>query len=283
MAKKKKVKKTISKTQHEVVDTKKEKPLIELNKSTAITAGIFLLIGLIVGALFVGIADTNYLKSVSDSENKVTAELKNKVTSYLNDNFMDPSMAMQGMTFVIEETDEKLGNTIGYEVFFNIDGMLQPTGSVIYLSGESFTIGSNVFNLNKSLEENLGIDEQIEEPVQTQPPSQETLTQEQQEEIFSFHECLAEKGVKVYGANWCGFTNQLAENLGGYELITPIYVECTKEKEICDQEQIGGYPTIKINGEKVSIERTFDGFAQATGCEAPKITFSSTQPIGGSC
>lgn len=104
-----------------------------------------------------------------------------------------------------------------------------------------------------------------------QAPSQTSFSEDELAEIADFMVCLAESNVKVYGANWCGYTKQLVDNLGGFEIIKPIYVECTEEDELCASEGITGYPTIKINGEQVNIARTLEGFAEATGCSAPNI------------
>jgi hypothetical protein len=90
--------------------------------------------------------------------------------------------------------------------------------------------------------------------------------------IADFMTCLAGKNVKIYGANWCGYTKQLVENLGGFDVVSPIYVECTEEDALCAEEEVQGYPTIKIDGEVVNIERTLEGFAEATGCSAPVLS-----------
>ena len=80
------------------------------------------------------------------------------------------------------------------------------------------------------------------------------------------------KGVKVYGANWCGYTNQFVEGpLGGFDTAAPIYVECTEKEAECSEAGVTGYPTTKINGEVYSGGRTLAGLADATGCQLPEV------------
>ena len=114
---------------------------------------------------------------------------------------------------------------------------------------------------------------------QTQQQTQQTQSSYSEEDlkiIAETVECLAEKGVKIYGANWCGYTKAFVQALGGYEVIAPIYVECTEEVELCSQEEVRGYPTTKINGEAYSGSRDYEGLAQATGCAVPQIDIQAS-------
>jgi len=109
----------------------------------------------------------------------------------------------------------------------------------------------------------------IDQAVQ-QTPSVYTL--EDEAKLLEFNTCLAQRGVKVYGANWCGWTIRWIETFGGLKAVTPIYVECEDNRELCSQEGIIGYPTIKIKGQVYSGARTIEAIAQATGCPAPQLT-----------
>lgn len=110
----------------------------------------------------------------------------------------------------------------------------------------------------------------------------ETVTQTQQQasaysqedlvKLQEFNQCLANAGVKLYGANWCGWTQQWVQTLGGQQTVTPIYVECTTNEALCASENVMGYPTTKINGQEFSGARTIEGIAAATGCLAPQLT-----------
>ena len=94
------------------------------------------------------------------------------------------------------------------------------------------------------------------------------------EELKEFNKCLAENGFVIYGAHWCGFCKQIVDYLGGSEAVEPIYIECTEEEELCKEEGITGYPTIKIDGEGVQIQRTVKAFSEATGCEISDLLSS---------
>lgn len=95
------------------------------------------------------------------------------------------------------------------------------------------------------------------------------------EDLQEFVDCLGKSGFKIYGATWCTYCQQLVGNLGGYEAVEGIYVECTENEELCEQEGVSSYPTIKINGEVFEKQRTFENFSEATGCPVPKKLGSS--------
>ena len=50
---------------------------------------------------------------------------------------------------------------------------------------------------------------------------------------------LRDKGWKLFGADWCGWTKRQVEELGGQEACKGIYVDC--EKEACDG--VNAFPT----------------------------------------
>lgn len=86
--------------------------------------------------------------------------------------------------------------------------------------------------------------------------------------IEEFVSCLKEQGFVFYGSQTCGFCHDLVEKFGGYNLVDPIYVECSVETERCKEEtQTDGVPEIQIKGELYQGERSLNGFSQATGCE----------------
>ncbi len=80
--------------------------------------------------------------------------------------------------------------------------------------------------------------------------------------------CLAEAGVVIYGSVTCPFCTQLAESLGGYDMIDPIYVECPDDPERCEAEMYGrGVPEIQIEGELYQGSRDPADLAEAVGCD----------------
>lgn len=118
----------------------------------------------------------------------------------------------------------------------------------------------------------------------SQPATTESYSTEDISKLKEFNQCLAQKGVKIYGANWCGYTQKWVETLGGFDAVTPIYVECTEETELCQTEGISGYPTTKINGKDYNNARTIEAIASETGCSAPVLNSSSSAATAaGSC
>jgi len=113
---------------------------------------------------------------------------------------------------------------------------------------------------------------------QQTPPTQTTQTSSEYSEedlvkLSEFSSCLAEKGLIIYGANWCGWTKKLAiDTLGGFDIAGEAYVECTENEELCASEGIKGYPTIKFNGEPYQGERTLEALGGATDCTVPTLS-----------
>ena len=84
----------------------------------------------------------------------------------------------------------------------------------------------------------------------------------------SFVQCLAEAGVVIYGSEYCPACLHLVESFGGYEIINPIYIECSEERERCRAEMQTDYvPEIQIKGELYVGPRDLDSFGRAAGCQ----------------
>jgi hypothetical protein len=110
-------------------------------------------------------------------------------------------------------------------------------------------------------------------PTQTEQPAEiGDYTEEDLVKLGEFSSCLATKGIKIYGANWCGWTKKLVvETLGGFDVAGDAYIECTEEAELCSEEGVTGYPTIKLNGEVYTGERTLASLGEATSCVVPVL------------
>lgn len=107
----------------------------------------------------------------------------------------------------------------------------------------------------------------------TQPDS---YSAEDLVKLGEFSECLADAGVKIYGANWCGWTKRwVVDTLGGFDVAAPVYIECTESEELCASEGVRGYPTTKINGVVYTGDRTLDAISAETGCEVPELVGAS--------
>ena len=89
-----------------------------------------------------------------------------------------------------------------------------------------------------------------------------------EEKMIELVDCLKEKGVVIYGSAWCPACSDVVEKFGGYEIIDPIYVECTEEEEKCREEMTGtAVPEIQIEGEICRSNRYPQELAEKVGCE----------------
>ena len=96
-------------------------------------------------------------------------------------------------------------------------------------------------------------------------PQGETEVNEEMSDLIN---CLAEEGVVIYGSEWCPFCADLVDNFGGYDIIDPIYVECTEEDQRCQEEMIGrGVPEIQVEGEVYEGSRSPSDVAEKFNCE----------------
>jgi len=169
------------------------------------------------------------------------------------------------LNFAEQQTGDKLDlveikETSGlYEIIVLYEGQELP----LYLTKDGKNLVSGVTPL--SFFENL---EQI--------PSQQTSTSYSEndlEKLKEFNECLAEKELVIYGAEWCGYCQQVVTTLGGYDIASSVYVECEDDinKAICAEKVETGYPTIKIKDQSYNGARTLEAFSQATGCPIPNF------------
>ena len=154
-----------------------------------------------------------------------------------------------------------------YEVVVLFEGRV----NLIYITADGKNLVQGVTPLDSIMQQNQ----------QSEGYSKEDL-----EKISTFIGCLNEKGVKIYGANWCGWTKKLViETFGGFDVVAPIYVECTdpENEEICSQMVDTGYPTIRVNEELYEGSRTFEGFAEATGCPVPEVNSVQSSTEEATC
>ncbi len=89
----------------------------------------------------------------------------------------------------------------------------------------------------------------------------------------SFIKCLADAGVVIYGSSTCPACAQLEREYGGYEKISPIYLDCSglgtnEETERCGNEmKTNLVPEVQINGELFDGWGSPENLAKETGCE----------------
>ncbi len=81
-------------------------------------------------------------------------------------------------------------------------------------------------------------------------------------------QCMASKGLLIYARSTCPACKQLVASLGGQEIVKPIYVECSENREKCTNNKKTGYvPEIQIKGELYQGSRAVGDLAAATGCK----------------
>lgn len=99
--------------------------------------------------------------------------------------------------------------------------------------------------------------------------SQDSTTQDTTQEpakYTSLAQCLTQKGVKMYGTEWCSHCKNQKSIFGdSFQYID--YVDCDKNKDECLTAGIGGYPTWIINGEQYPGEQSLERLAGLSGCE----------------
>ncbi len=88
--------------------------------------------------------------------------------------------------------------------------------------------------------------------------------------LDEFAQCLSDKGVTMYGAEWCAHCqNQKKEFGDSFRLVS--YVECPQNTQTCLEKGISGYPTwILPDGQKLVGEQELEKLSQKTGCPLPQ-------------
>lgn len=81
-----------------------------------------------------------------------------------------------------------------------------------------------------------------------------------------FAECLRDKGVVMYGADWCPHCQNEKRAFGeSFKYVN--YVECPKNPKICLDAGIESYPTwIFADGRKLEGEQGLEKLAKESGC-----------------
>lgn len=89
----------------------------------------------------------------------------------------------------------------------------------------------------------------------------------------AFVNCLEEKDVKFYGAYWCPHCSDQKEMFGDQKqaLLDNVYVECDPKGDDakpgeCKDNNIQGFPTWIIDGEKYPGVQSLDRISSLSGC-----------------
>lgn len=89
-------------------------------------------------------------------------------------------------------------------------------------------------------------------------------------ELDEFAQCLAEKEVTMYGAEWCPHCQNQKRMFGNSFAYVP-YVECPQETSLCIERGIEAYPTwIFPDGTKLVGEQELSALAEKSGCQLPQ-------------
>jgi len=84
-------------------------------------------------------------------------------------------------------------------------------------------------------------------------------------EFDSLAQCLSEKGVIMYGTEWCPHCKDQKQLFGSsFEYIN--YVNCDLNRKACADAEVQGYPTWVINGESFAGTRALAELAARSGC-----------------
>lgn len=85
-----------------------------------------------------------------------------------------------------------------------------------------------------------------------------------------FAQCLAEKKITMYGADWCSHCQNEKKAFGDSFRFVP-YVECPDDPKKCMVAGINGYPTwIFPDGKKLEGEQGLKKLSQESGCPLTK-------------
>ncbi len=86
----------------------------------------------------------------------------------------------------------------------------------------------------------------------------------------NFAKCLTEKGVTMYGADWCSHCQNQKKMFGSsWQYIN--YVECdpngnNANPQLCTQKNIQAFPTWIIDGKLYTGEKTIQELSSLAGC-----------------
>lgn len=100
---------------------------------------------------------------------------------------------------------------------------------------------------------------------------------EAQSKYDVFAQCLAQKEVTMYGADWCPLCQNEKKAFGDSFRFVP-YVECPDNPQRCLEEGIEGYPTWVFpaspagepDGKKLVGEQGLEKLSKESGCQLPQ-------------
>ncbi len=149
--------------------------------------------------------------------------------------------------------------------------ILAIVAGVIIIAGAFYITGMESEN-NKIGKTN---EQQGEEKV-NENSNDNDMNNKKEEEMVEISEdfiaCLKEEGVIIYGSSTCPACAQLEQEYGGYEIVKPIYLDCSglgtvEETERCRNEmKTNVVPEVQINGELFDKWGSPENLAKETSC-----------------
>ena len=213
------------------------------------------LIPIVIIAVGLIIAGSFFYFNQCSSEDIGQEKAKEKAISYINENLLAPGIVAS----VVDILETGSVYKISLEIKEN-DNVLAEIDSYIGKDGKFFF--PEGYNMDESLNQGPDNQEPVQEPVQEQEP----LSLEQETKMTDFVQCLAQSNVVIYASRTCPACTDLMAKFGGYDIVAPIVIECGENPDLCDQKNITAVPTIFINDQEYSGNRSLESFAQETGC-----------------
>ncbi len=81
-----------------------------------------------------------------------------------------------------------------------------------------------------------------------------------------FANCLTDKGIVMYGTDWCHYCQDQKEMFGTH-FGKINYVNCEYDKAACTAAGVRGYPTWAIGGVNYPGVQQLEKLAELSGCE----------------
>lgn len=96
------------------------------------------------------------------------------------------------------------------------------------------------------------------------------LIQQGGKNLNEFAQCLQEKNVTMYGAEWCSHCQDQKKLFGSSFEYVP-YVECPENSQLCIEKGVEKFPTwIFADGKMLFGELELEKLSQESGCPLPR-------------
>lgn len=206
---------------------------------------------IVAGLIIAGFSLYSNQGSLKDIGKEKAAE---KAINYINENLLAPGASASLIDISEAGNNYKISLAIkdGENVLGEIDSYVSKDGKFFFPEG---------FDMNESFIQALEDETKVPEQQDELP-----LSLEEAIRLDSFVQCLSEANVVIYASRTCPACVSLISQFGGYDIVSPILIECGENPEKCEEKNITQVPTIFIGNQEYSGSRSLEGFAQETGC-----------------